>query len=40
VLMTSAGSEAVLSVIAKPQARLGLILLDVKRASASIKQVL
>lgn len=40
VLMTSAGSEAVLSVIAKSQARLGLIFLDVKRAAASIKQIL
>ena len=40
VLMTSAGSDAVLSVLAKPQARLGLIFLDVKRAAASIKSVL
>ncbi len=40
VLMTSAGNEAVLSVIAKPQARLGLIFLDIKRASAAIKQIL
>ncbi|GLS05757.1 hypothetical protein GCM10007860_29140 [Chitiniphilus shinanonensis] len=40
VLMTSAGQDAVLSVIAKPQARLGLILLDVKRAAEAIKNAL
>ncbi len=40
VLMTHAGSDAVLSVMAKPQARLGLIFLDVKRASESIAKVI
>lgn len=40
VLMTNAGNEAVLSVIAKPQARLGLIFLDVKRAAEGIKRIL
>ncbi len=40
VLMTHAGSEAVLSVLAKPSARLGLIFLDVKRASEAIGKLL
>ena len=40
VLSTFAGEEAVLSVLAKADARLGLIFLDVKRAAASIAKVL
>jgi predicted regulator of Ras-like GTPase activity (Roadblock/LC7/MglB family) len=36
VLMTHAGKEAVLTVMAKPNAKLGLIFLDVKRAAESI----
>ncbi len=40
VLMINAGQEAVLSVLAKPQARLGLIFLDVKRAAEAIKKIL
>lgn len=40
VLMTHAGNEAVLSVLAKPSARLGLIFLDVKRASEAIGKLL
>ena len=36
VLMTYAGSEAVLTVMAKPNAKLGLIFLDVKRAAENI----
>jgi len=40
VLMTHAGEDAVLSVLAKPNARLGLIFLDVKRAAESIAKVL
>ncbi len=40
VLMASAGGEAVITVMAKPNARLGLIFLDVKRAAESIIQVL
>jgi len=40
VLMTHAGKEAVLSVLAKPSARLGLIFLDVKRAAEAISKVL
>ncbi|MEZ5478182.1 MAG: roadblock/LC7 domain-containing protein [Thiolinea sp.] len=37
ILMTHAGSEAVVTVLAKPNARLGLIFLDVKRAAEQIK---
>jgi len=40
VLMTYAGNEAVLTVMAKPNARLGLIFLDVKRAVESITDLL
>ncbi len=40
VLMTYAGDEAVLSVLAKPEARLGLIFLDVKRAAEAISKLL
>jgi len=40
VLMTHAGDEAVLTVLAKPNAKLGLIFLDVKRASASISEMI
>lgn len=40
VLMTYAGEEAVLTVIAKPNAKLGLIFLDVKRAAESIADLL
>lgn len=40
VLMTYAGSEAVLTVLAKPNAKLGLIFLDVKRAAESIAEML
>ncbi len=36
VLMTYAGTEAVLTVMAKPNAKLGLIFLDVKRAAERI----
>lgn len=36
VLMTYAGQEAVLTVMAKPNAKLGLIFLDVKRAAENI----
>ncbi len=39
VLMTYAGHEAVLSVLAKPEARLGLIFLDVKRAAEAIAKL-
>ncbi len=40
VLMTSAGSEAVLTVLAKPNAKLGLIFLDVKRAAVNISKLI
>lgn len=40
VLMTYAGAEAVLTVLAKPNAKLGLIFLDVKRAAESIAEML
>jgi len=36
VLMIYAGKEAVLTVLAKPNAKLGLIFLDVKRAAESL----
>lgn len=39
VLMTHAGKEAVLTVLAKPQAKLGLIFLDVRRAAESISEL-
>lgn len=39
VLMTYAGSDSVMTVIAKPQAKLGLIFLDVKRAAERIASV-
>jgi len=40
VVMTYAGEEAVLTVMAKPNAKLGLIFLDVKRAAESISELL
>lgn len=40
VLMTYAGADAVVTVLAKPKAKLGLIFLDVKRAAENIAQML
>ncbi len=40
VLMTSAGDEAVVTVMAKPKAKLGLIFLDIKRAAEDITKLL
>lgn len=40
VLMTHAGEEAVLTVVTKPNAKLGLIFLDVKRAAEAITKVI
>lgn len=40
VLMTYAGKEAVLTVLAKPNAKLGLIFLDVKRAVSSVAEMI
>lgn len=40
VIMSSAGSEAVLTVLAKPNAKLGLIFLDIKRAAEALTKLL
>ena len=40
ILMTHAGNEAVVTVLAKPNARLGLIFLDVKRAAENIGKII
>jgi predicted regulator of Ras-like GTPase activity (Roadblock/LC7/MglB family) len=40
ILMTHAGNDAVLTVLAKKNARLGLIFLDVRRAADSIVKIL
>ena len=40
ILMTHAGEDAVLTVLAKPQAKLGLIFLDVKRAAEAVTNVI
>ena len=40
VLMTHAGTDSVLTVLTKANARLGLIFLDVKRAAESIGKVI
>jgi predicted regulator of Ras-like GTPase activity (Roadblock/LC7/MglB family) len=40
VLMTYAGHEAVVTVLAKPNAKLGLIFLDVKRAAENISNLI
>lgn len=40
ILMTHAGDESVLTVLAKPKARLGLIFLDVKRAAENITKLI
>lgn len=40
ILMTHAGNDAVVTVLAKPNARLGLIFLDVKRASENIAKII
>lgn len=39
VLMTGAGNEAVVTVMAKPKSKLGLIFLDVKRAAENISKL-
>jgi len=39
VLLTSAGADAVLAVIAKASAKLGLIFLDVKRAAENVAKI-
>jgi predicted regulator of Ras-like GTPase activity (Roadblock/LC7/MglB family) len=40
IIMTYAGEDAVLTVLAKPSAKLGLIFLDVKRAAEKIASIL
>ena len=40
VLLTHAGEEAVVTTLAKPNAKLGLIFLDVRRAAEAIGKVL
>lgn len=40
VLMTHAGRDAVVTVLARPKAKLGLIFLDVKRSAENIAKVL
>ena len=40
ILMTHAGEDAVLTVLAKTQAKLGLIFLDVKRAAEAVGKVI
>ncbi|PID49245.1 MAG: hypothetical protein CR991_07635 [Proteobacteria bacterium] len=40
ILMTHAGNDAVVTVLAKPNARLGLIFLDVKRAAENIAKII
>lgn len=40
VILTGAGKEAVVTVLAKPNAKLGLIFLDVRRASESIAKMI
>lgn len=40
ILMAHAGPEAVVTVLAKQNARLGLIFLDVKRAAEAISKIL
>ena len=40
VLLASAGDEAVVSVMASPDAKLGLLFLDVNRAAAAVSKVL
>lgn len=40
VIMSAAGPEAVLTVLAKPNAKLGLIFLDIKRAAESLSKML
>ncbi len=40
VLMTYAGTDAVLTIMAKPNTKLGLVFLDVKRAAQQIGELL
>jgi predicted regulator of Ras-like GTPase activity (Roadblock/LC7/MglB family) len=40
IVLTHAGEEAVLTVLAKPNAKLGLIFLDIKRAAEAVSKLI
>ena len=40
VIMSFSGSEAVLTVLAKPNAKLGLLFLDIKRAAEALSKLI
>ncbi len=40
VIMSAAGPEAVLTVLAKSNAKLGLIFLDIKRAAETLSKLI
>lgn len=40
VIMSSSGVEAVLTVLAKPNAKLGLLFLDIKRAAEALSKII
>jgi len=40
IILTSAGSEAVLIVLAKPDVKLGLLYLDIKNTSKKLKELM
>ena len=40
VIMSSSGTEAVLTVLAKQNAKLGLLFLDIKRAAESLSKLI
>ncbi|WP_066097446.1 roadblock/LC7 domain-containing protein [Xanthomonas massiliensis] len=40
VIMSAAGNEAVLTVLCKPSAKLGLVFLDIKRAAQALQKIL
>lgn len=40
IVLSQAGDEAVVSVMARPEAKLGMIFLDVKRTAAAVAKVL
>ena len=40
VIMTSSGDEAVLTIMAKPNAKLGMLFLDIKRASEALAKLI
>lgn len=40
VIMSNSGTEAVLTVLAKPNAKLGLLFLDIKRAAETLSKLI